>query len=314
MTELIAINGAPQYLRPSLQQWHDMLKCCSGVLVSTNFECIADQYMRLCDTYLGDTYLPFVGEPVDIALAMNAIGKLSKGTITSITLAGGCFCGWLAAFAHFFFGLDVELQDGDRGVLLRTVAEGRPVHIRVIFNGEESKDIQVSKTTYVIRDLVTHTPHELRTGRVPWDQALKRTFGHRGKALLQARTNFGIMIGSAARVFTAVAQSDRSLIELLGDGITDQIYRNWTGYSFESYGRGFVNFTLNTFAELSELRDAIESYSEVPLSTAIAEYESASIRISQICTCRSCNQSIGVRMLEGWECLHNLGECIIGLI
>ena len=251
---------------------------------------------------------------MDIALAMDAIGKLSKGMITSITLVGGRTCGWLAAFAHFFFGLDVELQDGDQGVLLRTLAEVRPVHIRVIFNGEESKDIQVSETTYIIRDVVTQTTHELRTGRVPWDQALKRAFGHRGKALLQARMNFGRMIGSAARVFTAVAQSDKSLIELLGDGITDQIYRNWTEYSFASYGRNFVNFALNTFEKRSELRDAMKSYSEVPLSTAISEYKSASIRISQICTCISCNQTIEDRKLEGWECLHNLAECIIGLI
>lgn len=108
LTEFSDIKGAPQYLRPSLHQWHDMVKSCSGSLIPTNFECIANQYMLLSGI-LGKSDWTSIGEPRDVALALDAIGRLSRGEIAAITLTGGAICGWLAAFAHVFMDLDVEL-------------------------------------------------------------------------------------------------------------------------------------------------------------------------------------------------------------
>ena len=103
MTELTDIKGAPQDLRPSLHQWHDMVKSCSGSLLPTKFECISNQYMLLSGTLDDLNLLPKIKEPHDVALVLDAIGRLSRGDVAAITLVGGAICGWLAAFAHVFF-------------------------------------------------------------------------------------------------------------------------------------------------------------------------------------------------------------------
>lgn len=222
LTELTDIKGAPQYLRPSLQQWHDMAKSCSGSLISTNFECIANQYMLLSGTLRTSDAIN-IGEPHYVAVALNAIGSLSRGEIASITLAGGSVCGWLAAWAHVFFNLDIELQDKDRNTVLKTVAERDSVHILVLFGEHTSSDVQLSSTTYSIRDnsFIKEGSYLVRPGRVPWDQAIQRAFGAHGMRLLKARRAFSTMIGSTARILVGVTQNDENILNLLHSDVND---------------------------------------------------------------------------------------------
>ena len=325
LTEFADIKGAPQYLRPSLQQWHDMLKSCSGSLITTKFECIANQYMLLSGTWR-KRGLTTIGEPRDVALALDVIGRLSRGEIAAITLAGGEICGWLAAFAHVFLDLEIELQDSDKNVVMKTVADNKRVHIIVLFGQVKSHDVQVSSTSYYIRGVQTFMKpsYLLQTGRVPWDEIIQRTFGSLGTKLLEARRPFGTMIGSAARIFAAVAHNDKALTSFLSrklpkvmEGITlPEFYRNWIGYNMESFGRGYVNFAIERFHELKDLRDTIEPCLGYRVHKALADYSAASLKLMQICSCDFCEQEEmpGRRASDSSDCIYCLGEFVIILL
>lgn len=321
LREFADINGAPRDLRPSLQQWHNLVKVCSGSLVSTKFESIANQYMLLSGTLRGSNGTK-IGEPHDVALALNAIGRLSRGKIAAITLAGGAICGWLAAFAHVFMDLDIELQDSEKNLLTKTVAEDKRVHIVVLFGETTSPIVQLSSTSYYIRDVTTFMKgsYSLQTGRIPWDEVIQRSFGSLGTELLEAKRDFGALIGSAARIFDAVAHNDKDVTKLLErdleeiTGLADvfEFLKGWIGYNVESFGHGYVNFAMERFHELKELQDIIEPCLDHPVHRAWAEYQAASLKLTQICSCEKCGQGhiLGARS----RCIYRLGEFIIILM
>lgn len=325
LTDFTDIKGAPQYLRPSLHQWHDMVKSCLGSLIPTNFECIANQYMLLSGI-LGKSDWTSIGEPRDVALALDAIGRLSRGEIAAITLAGAAICGWLAAFAHVFMDLDVELQDSNKNLVMKTVAENKRVHIIVLFGEITSPDVQLSSTSYHIRDvnIFMKGSYLLQTGRVPWNQVIQRTFGSPGTELLEARRSFGALIGSAARIFAAVARHEKGVMCLLKSDLQDhmtsnnagsfELYETWIGYNAESFGRGYVNYAIEKLHELKDLRDIFEPCLGYPVHTALAEYEAASLNLKQICSCKTCGHGVIRTDEESPHCIYRLGEFIIILL
>ena len=322
MTEFADIKGAPQYLRPSLQQWYDLIKSCAGTLLPTKFECIANQYMLLGGTLERSDY-PIVGEHRDVALALDAIGRLSRGEVAAITLVGGAICGWLAAFAHVFFDLDIELQDSNKNLLMKTVAEDKPVHILVLFGEITSLDVQLSSTTYYVKEVkeLMREGFVVQTGRVPWNEVIRRTFGSAGDTLLEARRSFGALIGSAARIFAAVARNEKSFRSLSKSDLKQsqpigsiQFFERWIGYNSESFGRGYVNFATERLHELKDLRDTIEPCLAYPVHTAVAEYEAASLKLKQICSCDSCEHGVVRTRLQNGTCIYRLGEFLIILL
>lgn len=328
LTELSALNGVPQRLRPSLQQWHNLLKACSGALVTTKFECFANQYMVLNDGMNKGDPDDRIGEPHDVAAVLNAIACLSQGEIASINLVGGSVCGWLAAFAHTFFDLDVQLHSGDGHLLLKTNAEHKMVHLNVIFDTSRPLAMQLSSTSYFVGNVkgLFRESYLLRTGRVSWDQVIKRTFGSTGEQLLKSKRSFGIMIGTAARIFAAVTESDEMFFQLLGpqleeyqnrqnrlDGALNTFQEEWIGYHYENFGRGYVEFTIRRFPELSQLRQFIEPCLSFSASTAVSEYEIAAARLNQMCHCASCLRRLNPSKPDYTGCIYRLGKFIIGL-
>ena len=324
LTEFADIKGAPQYLRPSLHQWHELLKTCSGSLITTKFECIANQYMLLSGT-LGKSGPAFVGEPRDVALALDAFGRLSRGDIAAITLAGGAICGWLAAFAHVFLDLEIELHDKMNNLVMKTVADNKRVHIIVRFGTTTSHDVQLSSTSYYIRDAqdLLKPRHSLQTGRVPWEEIIQRVFGSQGTKLLEARRPFGTLIGCAARIFAAAAHNDKDFTNFLesqerpisSDSGSVVFYRDWIGYNADSFGRGYINFAIETLHELKVLRDTIEPCLNYPVTLAITEYKAASLEMKQICPCKNgdCRETCDPAGSCS-RCIYYLGAYIIKLL
>lgn len=68
---------------------------------------------------------------------------------------------------------------------------------------------------------------------------------------------------------------------------------------------------MDMFAELSELRGIIEPCCDFSISQTISEYEAASIKLSQICTCKYCKHQIGEAGEQNTTCIYRLGEFII---
>ena len=223
-------------------------------------------------------------------------------------------------------GLDIELQDSNKNVVMKTVAENKRVHIIVLFGEITSTDVLLSSTSYYIRDVKTFMKQSymLQTGRVPWDEAIQRTFGSLGRELLEARWSFGALIGSAAQIFAAVAHNDKSVMSLLKSDLQDHmtpnearsfgIYETWIGYNAESFGREFVNFAIEKLDELKDLRDKIEPCLGYSVHEAFAEYETASLKLKQICSCNTCRHGEIRTAKEGPNCIYRLGEFIVILV
>lgn len=209
---------------------------------------------------------------------------------------------------------------------MKTVAENKRVHIIVLFGEITSPDAQLSSTSYYIRDvnIFMKGSYLLQTGRVPWDQVIQRTFGSLGTELLEARRSFGALIGSAARIFAAVARHEKGVMCLLKSDLQDhmtsnnagsfELYETWMGYNAESFGRGYVNFAIEKLHELKDLRDIFEPYLGYPVHTALAEYEAASLKLKQICSCKTCGHGVIRTDEESPHCIYRLGEFIIILL
>ena len=160
----------------------------------------------------------------------------------------------------------------------------------------------------------------VQTGRVPWNEMIRRTFGSAGNALLEARWSFGAMIGSAARVFAAVAHNEKSIRTLSQPDLSQtsqigsrQFLEDWIGYNPDSFGRGYVNFAIERLHELTDLRDTIEPYLSCSVHRAVAEYEAASLKLQQLCSCYDCEDGEDP-MRNQKRCVYRLGEFIIVLL
>ena len=245
---LVEIHDAPQALRPSLQQWSALVKSCSGLLVATRFGCVTRHFM-----HLDRNAWQQVGESRDVAEALNTVGKLSRGSLTSISLVGNATCGWLAAFGHYFFGLEVEIRQTNGDVLLRILTESTAVHITVIYGEAGPSKLQVANITYVIRnasDLLSthHPPFQVR---IAWHGALQTIFEFAGKRLLKAKQSFGQLLGSAARMFEAVSKADPQVGDFMERRWSGSFsFENWMGYGDDSFGYGLFGSALWLYQNL----------------------------------------------------------------
>jgi len=325
LAELADIQNVPEDLRPSLQQWQAILSCCTGSLKATPFGRIAGYFTRLCEKPMQQ-----VGDVRDVAKALMAISRLSKGTATSITLVGNGICGWLAAFGHWFFGLEVEIRHADGTALFRAVPESTVVQISVVY-GEPTADLQVSEISYIIRDMddILETSYRLNLGQVAWTEAIGTTFGSVGDSLLEARHSFGLLVGSAAKIFAAFSEADPEVLRLLSpsslkesygyedDGNSKNPFRysqHWLGYAYRSHGQGYINYAVEVFPEMQGMKEIMEMALRRPLHQAIANYETASINLTNICTCKACSQNNPESEYIYDTCVYRLAEAIITIV
>ena len=311
---LVDIHHAPQALRPSLQQWGALLKACSGMLAVTKFECVTHHNMHLFGTRMRH-----VGRPREVAEALNAISKLSRGLLTSITLVGNATCGWLAAFGNYFFGLDVEIHLADGTMLFRTIAEGLPVQISVTYgDADDAVACQISSTTYLVHDLndLLSTVHPLFQGRIAWHEVIQTRFGSAGRCLLNTGKTFSKLLGSAARIFAAVSKADPGVKDLMKPREKSLFsYENWIGYTDNSFGHGLIQFAVAKLPELAPLKSTMESYLECSLSQAFENYEIASINLTKVCSCSTCDINNAEEELDLLDiCVYRLAESIIIIV
>ncbi|KAF4626528.1 hypothetical protein G7Y89_g11630 [Cudoniella acicularis] len=136
LMELANACEVPDEVRPSPHQWMNMVETCSGVLKSTTFGIVAEQFM----SFHGRDWIQGTMENYkDVANALHAIGRVSSRALQSITLTGGRSCGWIAAIGYWFLGLDVEIQDKDGGLLYRSTDSDERIKILVIYGDSQSK-------------------------------------------------------------------------------------------------------------------------------------------------------------------------------
>jgi hypothetical protein len=310
LMRLADVCDAPDDLRPSASQWINLVKVCSGTLRSTTFSCIAEQFMAFQRPHVRDDYADEAG---DVAKALLAVARVSSGVLSSVTLTGGRSCGWIAAIGFYFLGLEVEIRNADNEPLYKSTADDDAIRLLVIYGtGQPSNQVQVSSTAYFISSVdKVMSSYEQRldsilSGAVPWDSCLFKTFGDRFNRLMDARQDFGRLMGAAARVFEALTNSDTGGIFDSNDCIS------WFGFQQGQYGHGLSDSASSLFPELLPLGPYIDIETDMSVAHAVDSYNQAARELASTCNCHDCCRDSS--RSRGRYCLPVLAETIIFLI
>lgn len=290
LTRLYSSNTTP-VMTPSLRQWLLVVEACCGLLSSSPFGVVVEQFMSLA----GDVHVTnnderdrAAGDPADIAAALRAIGRISCGDLLTVTIVGGAECGWIAALAHWFFELAVEVRSPEGVVLQSAGSPSLTKGITVVFTDAKEHSLHLSTESYMIRNLNEGVFHkdggetQRLSGRVPWDHALQKTFGKTVSKLLEQSHVLGSAIGSAAGIFSAISKAEAQ------PHIREQVTQGWCGYDESSYGRGFLNHIVNVFPEMTSIQEISENAIGQSCVDAVASYKIALSRLTTICRCWVC--------------------------
>ena len=300
MANLAKVDG--QYM-PSSESWKELLRACAGTLSASTFPVVAEHFMQLNNerqrlgAYRGLEGLSNAyrgcSSPKSIANALLALSQISRNEMQSVTLLGGADVGWLAAIADWVLGLRTQIIQPDGKIFYANCESAQVIQVQVMYMGPDgiaTDSIQTVGKSYYLDDVSKLFEEEGRppeaavvSGRVAWKNLLGSTFLLDFKKFMEIKHTFGELLGSAARLFKALALADKSI---------PYTYRlACISYCDASYGSGFVANTLRWFPELQSLKDDMQKASSVDLATARRTYEACISTIRSHCDCKTCQSS-----------------------
>jgi len=314
-------HDPPARLRPSVNEWLSVVRVCSGSFSATKFPLLAEGLMRLDPrskrlTPDGVSIFdqPVRGDPSpeSIAEAIIGIGKVASKELNSMTIIGCAAAGWLAAVAEWLFDLTITIRNSDGSTLYATKGLYDDVQVLVIYQPESSitYDLEITRKTYFVKDCSELFRQYGRAdsyvatvygGRLPWESCLKSSFGIDFEKLMEIPMNVGIAVGSAARIFKAIALAEQ--------GLKTPSNRS---YFDASSGQGFVCNALRRFPELAPLQTHIGTGVRFCLLDAKTQYEEKLAAIRRHCNCSSHFPAEATQQSNGF-CLVVVFETILSI-
>ncbi|KAJ6442119.1 copper-sensing transcription factor [Purpureocillium lavendulum] len=311
LMKLAEVCDMPGDLRPSPQQWINMVEVCSGILRPTTFGCVAGQFMAFSGPGAGSTG---ADNAEDVARALHAIALISSGALDSIRLVGGRSCGWIAAFGYFFLGIHVEIRTAGGTLCYQSVADEDEVRVFVVYDETTpSNRVQVNNKAYRIRTIDDYIHgwdsryDSTMSGSVPWEKCITETFGASAVLLLEAKEQFGNLVSCAARVFHGLTKAE----PCHHFGRLD--FQTWFGFQTGQSGLGFVDSAIFWFPELASLRDYIQFDLNNSVDDAVEAYTEAAEQIVALCGCHHCHKDYAKYQGRSY-CLTVLAETLIFLV
>jgi hypothetical protein len=330
--EMVKTINSPTQLTPSILQWKTLIKVCAGILSQSQFGSLVEELIQLNPTYYdldvdSQSYhkadRSSCQNPRLIAEAIQAIGDVSRGKLGEITIVGGNAIGWLAAISEWLFSLSTSLETGDGTVIYRNTPKRR-VQVHFVFNstssnrsnGHFSHELQCVGRVFNIDDptmlFQTKRPSDgsqMCGGRLPWANIFQQFFGPTFESLIRdERANFESIIGSVARMLSAIVKADSK--------ISRRLIAGWRLYVSAAHGLGFVEFITWRFPELAPLRAGMESSSFYTLENACLSYENSLGKLKITCAargCHVCSNSVGKDPKYERYCLPTIVNTIIAL-
>jgi hypothetical protein len=306
LLELARLTDVPGKYMPSSFEWKALLNACSGALATTTFALQAEQLMSLSQApeRLGafnaleasPSALRSCSSPKSVAEVLFAIARVTKGELKAITIVGGADAGWLAALSQWLCDCKVKVTRGDGSVVYQNVQDDEQVQLNFIFRAQEknvnptSEELKLYNKTFILDDVSQIFRDEGRwldghvvSGRVAWDEALSKAFMGDFRKLMEMPFAVGLVIGSAARIFEAIAASD--------DRIPLKYRAACSSYCTNSFGGGFIMNTIFWFPELAKLQKYMEKAAKTTLEAAQGSYEVGIQNLKTACQCASCTSS-----------------------
>lgn len=291
-------------MTPAVIEWLAVINACAGILSTTVFPLRAEKLMGLgADDKLAD--------PTDIAKVLNAIGKITKGELVSITIHGGKEARWIGALAEWLFDLTVTITN-EKGEVVHTncsddqIAQVNICSVSRIEHWEkgyrkpetEVKSLTIADTTFYIEAAARFWTENSGTlyqeqyyggtmdtpimnGRVPWESCLSAVFGVLFKDLMKQPDCVAKTISAAARIYAAIAAAE--------EGVPTSVLETNVLYVELSFGAAFIHNLLQCFSELLGIKPYLAQYSDAQTyDDAMKQYKRSVREIRKSCGCILC--------------------------
>ena len=303
LSELWQSCGFPEEYEPSHTQFVNLLKVCEGVLADSSFGATCQQMANLRNLVIEDSESnrkktrsrDKCAKSKNIATVLCALFDISKNKAESIEIAGGAECSFIGAVAQWLLDLDVYvIGTSDHG------PQGKKPNVIVQYDTLREEDHLKSSNglqsaTYYLNDVDDYWSQISSTDaaesrfilRVPWETALSRTFGTDFDRLCEVSFSFAEFLGSAARIYSALAVGEADL------GVFDDCRESFSGYLDNSHGPGLVSSIMDTFPELGTLEGFLKSTQNAQgtsFQQAVASCQRSVSSIVRYCECSACNR------------------------
>ncbi|KAI0192514.1 hypothetical protein F4808DRAFT_365300 [Astrocystis sublimbata] len=335
MSILSPDSPSSELQKPSLIEWGNLIKACSGIFAASPFGTLCEELLQL-NPHMWNVHDPaadlqssnFRGSlssrancssPQSIAKALHGISMVTNGRLEAITITGGNDIGWLAALSEWQLGLRIRFEDAS-GTSLYSNYDAKKTDYQILFNylsrlSQTSKEndlneVEVASRTFVLEDATDIFRGRilaiLKSGRLPWNKVFAWTFGNDFHVLLtENRLSFSGALGCAARLLQGFATPE--------PGLTATIRANWSHYNSEAFGCGFISTLLGTFKELADLQGLIDKSSNTSYKEAEADYENHLARLALSCKCSKCQHQTDVPTPISEYCLVLMVGTVIRL-
>ncbi|EXJ81110.1 hypothetical protein A1O3_07398 [Capronia epimyces CBS 606.96] len=323
LQQMALAAAGPEDVTPHFSQWKAAVHACNGVFASADFGLLVEEYLRL-DPYAIRTVdtVESILPPKLVADALQALMRVTAGHEKSVVLTGGAVISWFGAIAEWLCDLRIAVYQAngarlhathpDQDAQLNLVYVQEPA-IRVSFEPFAHDQVTVAELSLVDQTYSSAVHATPFGGRLPWQSLLPRVFGKSFHYLDHEHSKaFGLMIGSAARMFEGLA---------LGQGHEEHgaLVSTQNRGNTASYGVGLVETITNWLPELRGFQGRMERPLKLSHPDAAASYVEHLSKIRQACHCGICTskealgkEQEGLPPPHGY-CLAVLVESVIAL-
>ena len=289
---LTSAVAGPEDMTPHFSQWRAALKACNGLLATTDFGLLVEEYVRL-DPYRITMIKDFesIFPPTSISEALRALMRVSSHHEKQITFIGSPVISWFAAVAEWLCDLRVSVHQS-AGQLLHATHKGSEPQvvivfveapgIRFTFEPWQENDVNIAALNLTQQSYPSNVHTTPFSGRVAWQSLLPRVFGKSFHYLDHDESKaFGGMIGAAARMFQGLA---------LGEGHEKhtELVSTQNRSNAASYGAGLVETLTNWLPELRRFQGRMERALKLNHEDASRAYVEYLGKIRKTCQCGIC--------------------------
>jgi hypothetical protein len=311
LAALWKLEAFPEEFEPSMSQFNALSTACAGVVAATVFGQIGDMMLGDLRKQLRQSSrsgLPrgSISTSEDIAKALHGLFQISRGTHERIEILGGPNCSFIGAFAHWLLNFTIQVEDDAGTLIYQDVLDREAAQVTIRYRSMDqlSTELSITSTTFVLRDRdMLFGINENDDGmplhvRTAWDGCLRRAFWSSAQRLIDVSRVLGNFLGSAARVYAALAR---------GEPDVGRFQRMYFGDFIDgTYGRGFVDSVGRIFPELGrieDLRSVMLRALNNSFEQALTNLQMAIDSLIRLCECGFCSG-------QPYRCLPDTqGEC-----
>ena len=301
LSEMLRLNKPPQALSPSLSEWRALLQAFQGVFANTTFPLKVDQLSKIIGerssigySHSQDALICRHTNLKALAETLWAIGRASRNDLASIKIVGEADLAWLTAVSDWLLGLPVNLSNSEDATIFANCRSGEE-RVQLIYQKsaegggrpiENLKTYRLDTTKQLIHlsDMTRESVHAMNGGRVAWKNCLSSVFPSAFQKLCRVMSSFGTLIGSLARILTAIHQG------LYDSASKGSSHWRYTYCSRMPYGRNYIQSLLSYFPELAKAEVWMDEAMNANLKDAECQYETKLAMLQSVCsvTCSIC--------------------------